>query len=289
MLELYNKIFPKNSNWILEIDSWKAWKIIWISACTHWNERAWLYVMDYLLNTLDIKKRLKKWKLIFIAGNIKAIEKDIRFIDVDFNRIWWFEEKYKNTYEYKRALEIKPFLDKLDILLDIHSTSLDSDPFFITTSDYIEKDFLKYIKADYSIENIVWFLNWKVLSWYMWEQKKWNFSFVIEAWSHHSQKTIDLSILNSLNLLKYFWYLDWELEEQKEYKTYIVKECIKAKSMDIKFLYSDNPKSFDKIKVWEEIMLNWEEKVISDINWYTLMPSYPKYIWDEICYLMEKK
>jgi succinylglutamate desuccinylase len=290
MINLYNKIFwIDNTKWVLEIDSWKKWKIFTIVACTHWNEIAWLYVMDYLLNIFEIRKKMKKWKIIFILWNLEAMKKRIRFINYDFNRIWWFEDKYKNSYEYNRALEIKKYIDESDILLDIHSTSLKSDPFFVLTSDYIERWLLKYLRVSFSIENITTFLNWKILARYMSEQKNWNFSLAIEAWSHLSEKTIDLSIINTLNILTYFNFFEWKLIEEKKYDTYLVKECIKSKTLNIKYIYNKKPKSFDIIKKWEILLKDWEEEIIVHSDYLTLMPSYPTYKWEEICYLIKKK
>ena len=287
MIKIYNKIFKDNNNWIIEVDSGKPWKTFTVVASTHWNETAWLFVFDYLLNDFDIESKLKSWKIILIVWNIEAFKKWKRYIDFDFNRIWDFEDKYKDSYEFKRAMQIKEYLDKSDILLDIHSTTLKTEPFFIITSDYIEKDILNHINASYLIKNIKSFLSWKLLSSYMSEQKKWNFSMVLEAWSHNSESTRELSKHNTINILKYYNLIDWEAEKFSM-DSFEVKKCIKAKSKDIKYLYHDNPESFQKIGQAEHIMYNWEELIISEDDYFTLMPSQANHIWDEILYLLHK-
>lgn len=74
--------------------------------------------------------------VIFVYGNIKAINKKVRFTEFNLNRAFgdsnYYTDKIKKTYEYKRAQRLKKYLSKIDILLDVHSTSdKKSEPFII--------------------------------------------------------------------------------------------------------------------------------------------------------------
>lgn len=74
--------------------------------------------------------------LILILGNPRAFAISKRFIDCDLNRLFGNDlkklvKKSNNNLntEEKRAVEIVPFLQKADYLLDIHSTIKPSIPF----------------------------------------------------------------------------------------------------------------------------------------------------------------
>ncbi len=78
----------KNILWIEVIDSWKQWLNFWIFAITHWNEKVWIEVFDYLKKDNFLNNKLKKWKVYLIAVNLLAYGKDKRFVDDNMNRIW---------------------------------------------------------------------------------------------------------------------------------------------------------------------------------------------------------
>lgn len=69
--------------------------------------------------------RIDQGKLIVMYGNLHAIKQKVRQTEANLNRMFLNDEIYseeqKQTYEYKRAQQIKPYLEQSDILLDIHS------------------------------------------------------------------------------------------------------------------------------------------------------------------------
>ena len=89
-LEKYEYIFWKNSNWVREIDSWKPWKTFTITACTHWNEPAWIDTMYYLLEEFKISEKIISWKVQFLVVNIEAMQQNSRFVITDLNRVFVF-------------------------------------------------------------------------------------------------------------------------------------------------------------------------------------------------------
>lgn len=118
-----------------------------IFAGIHGNEKAGVHASHLVIE--KIKKQNIKFNgnLHMILGNINALKKNIRFEDVDLNRIWHQKAltKYKNgdIFEYEESKEQKEiFLIIQEILkqpgpfyfLDLHTTSASSVP-FITISD----------------------------------------------------------------------------------------------------------------------------------------------------------
>ena len=117
-------------------------------------------------NELSGKKALKKifsylennkidiiGNIIGVQGNLKAIEKKERYIDIDLNRIWTkkiIDEvkkgKIKDVYEYKELIKIHDIMDvilkkkkKKDvIIIDLHNTSSASGLFTVINNT---KDF----------------------------------------------------------------------------------------------------------------------------------------------------
>jgi succinylglutamate desuccinylase len=100
---------------------------------THGNEPMGVKIIQAL------KKELKHQKIngeiILMIGNPSAVEKKVRAVDCDFNRLFGDEAKLKKKTveallkEEVRALEIMPLLKRVDYLLDIHSTLKPSIPF----------------------------------------------------------------------------------------------------------------------------------------------------------------
>jgi uncharacterized protein len=98
----------------------------------HGNETCGIKAIEELLPTLKIEMG----KLFIIYGNPKAIANNVRFIDVNLNRLFNSpkDKPAQNSegYEYTRAEFIKKYLDKADYMLDIHASfTPESMPFII--------------------------------------------------------------------------------------------------------------------------------------------------------------
>jgi len=124
---------------IYEIKGQLKGPTVTIMGGIHGNEFCGVEAIQSLVSDLKIKRG----KLNLIIANPLAIEKDVRAVNVNMNRIFLDEidSQIKDTYEYQRSLEIRKFLDDSDILLDIHSSGPDSQPFVIT-----EQNGIKYIQ-----------------------------------------------------------------------------------------------------------------------------------------------
>jgi predicted deacylase len=103
----------------------------------HGNEFAGAIVLDQLLRERVTPAR---GKISFVFVNLVAFGRFdpraptlSRFIDEDINRVW--EDSIltgpRNSVELSRAREIRPLIDKADVILDLHSMLWPSDPLIL--------------------------------------------------------------------------------------------------------------------------------------------------------------
>jgi hypothetical protein len=106
-------------------------------AITHGNEIAGAIVLDRLLRA-DLSPT--RGRLTFGFVNIAAFERFdprqptvSRFVDEDINRVWDAAvlDGSRRSAELDRAREIRPLIDTVDVLLDLHSMLWPSDPLIL--------------------------------------------------------------------------------------------------------------------------------------------------------------
>jgi len=103
-----------------------------IIAGVHGNETCGIRAFEEILPTLAIDAG----RVTFVLGNPKAIERGVRFIDANLNRLFKSDESIsdtqKSSYEYARSRELMPLLAQADFVLDVHSSgTVGSTPFAI--------------------------------------------------------------------------------------------------------------------------------------------------------------
>ncbi len=118
-----------------------------ILAGVHGNEKSGVHALEKILPNLVIKKG----SLIIAYGSPEALRKNVRYIDANLNRMFKPIEQLtaleRMSYEFKRAEELKPYLDKAGALLDIHTNMTPgSIPFVICEQNAIE--IIKYFPVD---------------------------------------------------------------------------------------------------------------------------------------------
>ena len=121
------------------VDSQKPGPTITIIAGTHGDEVCGIKAFKKVIPNL----KLKKGKVYFILGNLKAIKLNKRQYQSNLNRMYkddsLIDEKTKQSYEYQRSREIMPYLNDSEALLDIHSAMIkDSIPFAICEKPFID-------------------------------------------------------------------------------------------------------------------------------------------------------
>jgi len=107
-------------------------------ALTHGNELAGAIALDRLLRN---GLRPTRGRLTFGFANVAAFSRfdarqptASRFVDEDLNRIWDPEvlDGPRVSAELARAREIRPLIDTVDILLDLHSMLWPSEPLLLS-------------------------------------------------------------------------------------------------------------------------------------------------------------
>ncbi|MBL1434440.1 succinylglutamate desuccinylase/aspartoacylase family protein [Candidatus Wolfebacteria bacterium] len=106
---------------------------------THGNETCGPLMLRERFSEIQIQRG----EVIFIEGNPRAIEENVRYIDENLNRMFRAVDSYsakeRESYEFKRAQELKPLLSSCDALLDIHSSGTkDTVPFVICEQNSFE-------------------------------------------------------------------------------------------------------------------------------------------------------
>ncbi len=109
-----------------------------ISAIVHGNEIAGAIVLDRLLHGA---LRPVRGRLSLVFANLAAFSRfdpadptATRFLDEDLNRVW--DEDVlggpRRSAELRRARELRPLIDTVDVLVDLHSMLWPSDPLILT-------------------------------------------------------------------------------------------------------------------------------------------------------------
>lgn len=100
---------------------------VMITAVVHGNEVCGAIALDWLMK-LNVRPKQGRLSLGFM--NVAAYQRFdpadplmSRFVDEDFNRLWNAEtlDGPRDSTELRRAREVRPFIDTVDRLLDIHS------------------------------------------------------------------------------------------------------------------------------------------------------------------------
>jgi predicted deacylase len=134
--------FPEVRKWekgaapyIHVFESGKPGPTVMVASLTHGNEVSGAVVVDALL---DKGLRPRKGTLIFSFNNIEAYLNfdsrtpfKSRMVDEDFNRTWGRLDQPATTVETRRAQVVKPFVERADLLLDLHSMHDDGVPLML--------------------------------------------------------------------------------------------------------------------------------------------------------------
>jgi succinylglutamate desuccinylase len=114
-------------DWITCFDSGKAGPHVMISAIVHGNEPCGAVALDWLFKE---NVRPTKGKLSLGFMNVLAYQafdpenpNATRFLDEDFNRLWDLStlDGDRQSRELSRAREVRPWIETVDFLLDLHS------------------------------------------------------------------------------------------------------------------------------------------------------------------------
>lgn len=99
---------------------------------THGNEWTGIEVVKNYQDS--IKAKFPELELEFILGNPEAYKANKRFTDEDLNRAFQYLGETRNTFEHKRAREIKDAIDRSPcFVIDLHTTTANMGKTIILT------------------------------------------------------------------------------------------------------------------------------------------------------------
>jgi len=110
---------------------------VMVNALTHGNEVCGAHALRFLFEN---QVRPTHGRLTLGFANIDAYLRfdadspfDTRFVDEDFNRVWDLAvlDGSGTSVELARARAMRPIVDTVDLLLDLHSTPLPNDPMLL--------------------------------------------------------------------------------------------------------------------------------------------------------------
>lgn len=107
-------------------------------AGVHGNEMSGVQALIEVFRILEDKKPHINGSVVGLAGNLKALESEVRYIDEDLNRVWLTESDDQEISELHERDELADELGNLfpakerEInFFDLHSTSAESSPFIM--------------------------------------------------------------------------------------------------------------------------------------------------------------
>jgi predicted deacylase len=124
-------------DYVTTFDSGKTGPHAMLSAVVHGNELCGAIILDWLLR-VGVRPRRGRLTLAFM--NVEAYQRfdpaapsASRFVDEDFNRLWAQDvlDGPRNSSELRRARALRPVLEEVDMLLDIHSMQQGSEPLML--------------------------------------------------------------------------------------------------------------------------------------------------------------
>ena len=122
---------------------------VMVSAVVHGNELCGAIVLDELLRA---GARPVRGRLTLAFMNVEAYERFdpghpvlSRYVDEDFNRLWSSEvlESRRDSVELRRARALRPILDDVDYLLDLHSMQYSAEPLALCGTTRKGRDFAR--------------------------------------------------------------------------------------------------------------------------------------------------
>ena len=114
-------------DYVTTFDSGRPGAHVMVNALTHGNELCGAIALDFLLRN---EVRPARGKLTLSFANVEAYGRfdldrptDSRYVEEDFNRLWSSDALAGPlaTSERRRAAALRPLVDSVDYLLDIHS------------------------------------------------------------------------------------------------------------------------------------------------------------------------
>ena len=268
----------------------------------HGNEPAGVEALEKVIEALKPTHSHFRGRFLALRGNLAALERGVRFIDEDMNRIWFpaIIKKIRETpmaeLESSERRELKKILPVLDtflsassadttVIADLHSFSAEGEMFAITAHKEEAINFFCHLPVPlvFGVEKI---LLGAALRYY---QDKGHISLAIEGGQHQNPLTVQNNTAAMLTLLEETGCMDSTAnsgrEEYEEYKEHL-KDQNRQLPPQVDLVYRHRVaeedhfamrpgfKNFQPIKKGKWLADDRDGRIIAQYDGYVLMPLY---------------
>lgn len=284
-----------------------------ILGAVHGNENAGVLALKILEKKLKYLEKHSQLKgsIIGIKGNSEAYKKNVRFIYEDMNRLFSFEKlKTRLSNEDPPHSELKATTKLIEtivsiaavaannklseiILLDIHTTSAQTQPFCAVASNFdsilwaknLGVPIIRGLEEKLGGNSTVSFFNTQNL-------KVKTHAMILEVGQHESPTSVDFAVQSIIKTLRTFDFITPEgekllLEEANDSALKLSKtEKNLPQSLEVVYRHAlqnddvfrmqPNFKSFDRVTTQTLLAHHNDEPVYAPLDAYLLMPLYQK-------------
>ena len=234
--------------------------VVGVVGLVHGNEPCGVAAIDSLR---DFKP--EKGTLILIKANLEAAKENKRYLETNLNRS--FPGKEDGSFEEKIAYELFPFVQMCDYLLDLHSTSQDSEPFIIINEDNGARHKLG---SKLGIKNYIE-LGGLVKGTLMDND---SVKLTVECGQHDLESTKEVAIKVAHNFLKGVGMMEGEVEETKLSKYRVIKQMV-IDDPD-SFVFNEEIQPFKLVKEGDCIGSYPDKKLHASIDFYPVLVTKKK-------------
>jgi predicted deacylase len=192
-------------------DSGRAGPHVALLSLMHGNELAGAIVLDHLLRA---ELTPMNGKLSFGFLNLAAFERfdpqrptASRFVDEDLNRVWDITllNGPRHSIELDRARELRPFVDSVDVLMDLHSMLWPSEPLILSGAPAKGRELAKAIGTPSLVVSDYGHVNGRRLIDYprFADPATPYAACLVEAGQHWEQTTVDVLLASVAGLLRH--------------------------------------------------------------------------------------
>ncbi len=261
---------------MLEIKNYKSsieGPVLGFIGAIHGNEVCGVKAINKLISNIDngdIKLKSGEINLLPIA-NPKAYAQGVRFCEINLNRVF-VEKENPELYEEKLAQEIIAFINKSDVIIDIHSNHAGGVPFVF--QDVIDEETTALVEA-LPVASIM--RGWIELYGesddsstleYTYDAGK--YGVTIECGEHADADSVDVAYKSIISTLRHFDMIN-EVEVEDIDKEYMTLQSFIKKPKGGKF-FKDWLHG-DKVQKDEEIGVDVEGNIYkSDVEGFICLP-----------------
>jgi predicted deacylase len=233
-------------------------------------------------------RRLQKGSLTLVRCNALAIAAERRYVKHNLNRLYkdsYGAEIDRDSYEFRRAQELKKILESCDYFLDLHSAPIAQDAFVVAEKQAV--DFYRKL----GIPKIM--TGWSKFSGGAIGGDGENYanahgakSATLESGSHFEKRSNDVAYQAVVSFLSLLGMITGVPEQPLPPLEIVDVYAVVTKDFD-DFRYAGQPGNFKLIKQGEAFAFQNDRPMIVKEDTYILIPMKPEdtKVKEEVCYL----